>query len=110
MRSVEADRKRFDEVIAQPGYDEYIEFVGDTLPEYFDLVEEMQNLVLQFVASLTLCDHLNDVGSDLDVFLKRLGYKWEWRSWYELRDRLAEMGITTLYGTPLSEPFRQVAP
>jgi hypothetical protein len=64
MRNVEADRKRFDEVIAQPGYDEYIEFVGDTFPEYFNLVYEMQELLWMIDSHLS---HMKPTGEPYQV-------------------------------------------
>ena len=35
--------------------------------------KEYRMLLLQFVASLTLCDHMGDVSNDVDIVLKRLG-------------------------------------
>lgn len=103
MRNVEADRKRFLEVINQFDYDKYIEFVGDTFPEYFDLVEELHNLILSFVASFTLCDHIGDVGNEIGTLLARLGYDWEWDDEHDLFEHLAKLGVKTLNGTSLSE-------
>ena len=63
--------------------------------------QECRDLILQFIASLALCDHMGDVADDVDVMLKRLGIEIEWHEWSELLDALDEMGIQTLHGTEL---------
>lgn len=62
-------------------------------------------LVLQLVASLQLADHLGDVMSDVDWFLKKAGIKLEDNDTDESPyfDALARLGVTTLYGTTLGE-------
>ena len=62
---------------------------------------EKDELILQFVASYTLADHLGDVSDDVDVLLKKIGFNEEWDDEMELCDLLAKKGITTLYGTSL---------
>lgn len=60
-------------------------------------------LLLQFVASLTLADHMGDVGTDVNMVLERIGVEIEWEDWPELGRALGRMGVTTLYGTPLGD-------
>lgn len=67
--------------------------------------EKTRGLLLSLVASLTLCDHMGDVGDDIFTVLKKLGEPWsvtEWSGLDELREALAKHGIRTLYGTDLS--------
>ena len=61
------------------------------------------NLLLSFIASMTLCDHMGDVGSDVTFVLRQLGMEIEWNEWWELGDELDKMGIKTLYGTSLRD-------
>jgi hypothetical protein len=67
-------------------------------------------LLLQLIASLTLCDHMGDVYNDIDVVLKKLGINYidteesytpmgEFGSW--VRQKLHNQGVTTLYGSSL---------
>jgi hypothetical protein len=64
MRNVEADRTRFEEVIASPGLPEYFEFVGETFPEYFDLVYEMRELLWMIDSHLS---HMKPTGEPYRV-------------------------------------------
>jgi hypothetical protein len=59
-------------------------------------------LLLKFIASLSLADHMGDVAGDIDIVLERIGIKIEWEDWSDLRNELGRMGVTTLYGTTLS--------
>lgn len=61
-----------------------------------------KDLLLTFIASLTLSDHMGDVADDVDYVLKQLGLEMEWDGLDELGTKLGEMGITTLYGTSLT--------
>lgn len=62
-----------------------------------------EKLFLQFLASLTLCDHMGDVANDIEQVLGIAGIDLgEWGDLNELHDRLAERGITTLYDTTLN--------
>lgn len=63
--------------------------------------DEWERFVLQFIGSLTLCDHMGDVTNDVDTVLKRLGYEVDWDEMSDLADWLAERGVTTLQGTSL---------
>lgn len=64
---------------------------------------DYKGLLLQFIASLTLCDHLGDVADDINCVLKRLDYNIKWDDLSELGDELGKLGITTLYETSLRE-------
>jgi hypothetical protein len=59
-------------------------------------------LLLKFIASLTLADHLGDVADDMRKVMQLAGIDIEWDSWDELAEALAERGVTTLYGTTLA--------
>ena len=64
-----------------------------------------RELLLKFIASLCLCDHMGDVSNDVDFVLKKLNMKWP-DSAEELSDLmpwLHKRGVTTLYGTSLGE-------
>lgn len=61
-----------------------------------------RDLLLKFIASLTLCDHMGDVSNDVTEVLKFLGLEIEWDEWSDLGNALAKMGITTLNGTDLT--------
>jgi hypothetical protein len=61
-----------------------------------------RELLLSFIASITLADHLGDVANEVNVVLKKLGLDVDWSEWSELGDALHEMGVTTLYGTSLA--------
>lgn len=64
---------------------------------------DYKNLLLQFIASLTLCDHMGDVADDIIVVLKKMEIAIEWDDIDDLGKALGEMGVTTLYGTTLGE-------
>ena len=67
--------------------------------------KECKEYVLQIIASLCLCDHMGDVGGDIDKMLKDIDFDaGEWESASDLLDVLARHGVTTLYGTTLSKP------
>jgi hypothetical protein len=53
--------------------------------------DENEKLLLQFIASLTLCDHMGDVCDDINVDLHDLGRQ------------LGKLGITTLGGIELTD-------
>lgn len=63
----------------------------------------LHTLLLEFVASLTLCDHMGDVGNDIVEVLGRLGVEYEddgsGENWGDLPKLLHGMGIKTLVGT-----------
>lgn len=61
-----------------------------------------RDILLQLIASLTLCDHMGDVCDSIQKTLDLLSIKVdEWNDLYELGSVLGKMGITTLYGTEL---------
>ena len=69
----------------------------------YSYVLYLKNLLLSFIGSLTLCDHMGDVSNDVDFILKELGYDVEWDDLNELSDWCGEQGIETLYGTSLKK-------
>lgn len=62
-----------------------------------------RDILLMLIGSLTLADHMGDVSGDVSKALKMLGLDIEWDDWGDLGKRLAEMGVTTLYGTSLGD-------
>ncbi len=58
-------------------------------------------ILLQLIASLTLCDHMGDVSNDMQRALELAGVAVDWDDEDELRAALHAMGVTTLYGTSL---------
>jgi hypothetical protein len=66
-----------------------------------ETVDEYRALLLSFIASLTLCDHMGDVAGDVQDVLKRIDLKIEWDEMYELGRALGKMGVKTLYNTEL---------
>jgi hypothetical protein len=58
-------------------------------------------LLLQFIGSLTLCDHMGDVADDVNEVMKRMGVKIKWDDWSDLGKSLHKLGVATLYGTEL---------
>lgn len=58
-------------------------------------------LLLSFIGSLCLADHMGDAADATVEVLKRMDIRIEWDDWNELRAKLGKMGITTLYGTSL---------
>lgn len=72
-------------------------------------MSEDRKLLLQFIASLTLCDHMGDVLDDVGTVLKRIGCAID-EGEYEgepdpflaaVRSAMIREGVTTLYGTTL---------
>ena len=64
--------------------------------------DEYRKTLIQFIASLTLCDHMGDVADDVEFVIKRHDLFPGLPEWYELHDLMdyfAEHGITTLYDT-----------
>lgn len=67
------------------------------LPDY-------KNLLLQFIGSLCLCDHMGDVSNDILTVLEKMELNdlAEWDDFDSLAKALNEKGITTLFGTSLT--------
>lgn len=63
---------------------------------------DYRTLLLAFIASLTLADHMGDVSNEVEEVLRCLGLKIEWDEMHELGTALGKMGVTTLYGSDLS--------
>jgi hypothetical protein len=62
---------------------------------------ELRALLLSFLGSLTLCDHMSDVMQDCRSVIDRLGLGKNLSSIEELADLLRPMGVKTLYGTDI---------
>lgn len=57
-------------------------------------------LLLSFVSSLTLSDHMGDVAEDIGEVLKRAGIEdFEWNELSEVRDKLDALGVKSLYAS-----------
>ena len=69
------------------------------MPEQVDF----EMLFYQLIASLTLCDHLGDVGNDVERALTLAGQDIEWDNWGQLGKELGRRGIKTLWGTSLGD-------
>jgi hypothetical protein len=82
-----------------------VEYPYDYLRGYEKGKEDGQKgerqLLLQLIASLTLCDHQGDVADVINSALKKVGLELEWDTWSDLRHKLHELGITTLHGTTI---------
>jgi hypothetical protein len=65
--------------------------------------EEYHKLLLRFIGSLTLADHMGDVADDVNKVLKELELEVEWDDWSELQRWLAVHNVTTLYNTSLQD-------
>lgn len=66
----------------------------------------MRDLMLQFIASLTLCDHMGDVSNDVWYVMKKLDLPksvLDADNFDELRKELHKLGVTTLYGTQIGD-------
>lgn len=64
---------------------------------------DYRTLLLQFIGSLTLCDHMGDVSDNVNEVLNRLGLDIEWSEFNQLGSELGKMGVSTLNGTDLRE-------
>jgi hypothetical protein len=62
---------------------------------------DYRTLLFQFIASLTLADHMGDVAEDIDYVLDEVGFIDVWNDLDELGAILAKQNITTLYGSTL---------
>jgi hypothetical protein len=68
--------------------------------------KDYRELLLQVVASLTLCDHIGDVSNVVAEVLDKLEIgvdDWDelGHTWGSVPRQLAQMGVTTLVGTPV---------
>lgn len=60
--------------------------------------EQYRELILNFISSLCLCDHMGDVGDDIVEVLEKLGLEYlTWDELSDLRRGLVEMGFKGLY-------------
>ncbi len=61
---------------------------------------DYKKILYQFIASLTLAEHMGDVSNDVMAVLDFMGDdELSDSDWYTLRQLLHERGITTLFGT-----------
>jgi len=60
-----------------------------------------RDLLLSFIGSITLADHMGDVADCITTVLKRLDMEIKWNDLNELSKELHKRGVTTLYGTRL---------
>ena len=65
--------------------------------------DEWESLILKFIGSLCLADHLGDVGEDVQEVLKQIGHEPEWDDFSDLMKWLHKRGVTTLHGTTLGD-------
>jgi hypothetical protein len=65
-----------------------------------ETAEDYRSLLLSFLGSLTLCDHMGDVSNDMLDVLEHLGIEPP-EEWEELGRTLGLMGVRTLQDTPL---------
>jgi hypothetical protein len=63
--------------------------------------EQWETLILSFIGSLCLADHMGDVSNEIDTVLKVLGHDHGWDDFEELMTWLGKRGVTTLNGSPL---------
>lgn len=65
---------------------------------------DYRKLLLNFIGSLTLCDHMGDVSNDVNEVLEQMGLNIEWEDWPDLAKELHAMGAETVWGTALYGP------
>lgn len=63
--------------------------------------EKYENLILQFIGSLTICDHMGDVSNEIITVMEKLDLNIEWNDMNDLGRYLGKRGVTTLLGSPL---------
>lgn len=80
---------------------EYGEKVSKTRSAYYAGLEEGHDLLLSFVASLTLADNLGDVGNAIQTVLERAGVHGGGDNLSEIQVMLRTLGVVTLHGTEL---------
>lgn len=64
---------------------------------------DYRELLLSFIGSLTLCDHLGDVAGDIDEVFKQAQIDIKWGVLDDLGPALGRLGVKTLYGSQLGE-------
>lgn len=60
-----------------------------------------RQLLLSFVASLSLAENLGDVSEDIQFLFKKAKVDIEFDDFEDLQEGLAKLGVLTLHGTPL---------
>ena len=58
--------------------------------------KELKDLFLSFIRSLTLCDHMGDVGNDMCDILERLGLEID----EDIADSLGAVGVKWMHDRP----------
>jgi hypothetical protein len=75
---------------------------SDDDPEDWGNVVDYRTVLLQFVGSLTFCEHMGDVADNIAFVLQKLNLGTpDWDNIGSLREQLAKQGITTLHGSSL---------
>jgi hypothetical protein len=70
------------------------------------MADEMKDLLLSLIGSLTLADNMGDVQEDIMSALQQLGPPYDHLEWEELSDltrELGKLGVKTLRGTSLGD-------
>jgi hypothetical protein len=68
------------------------------------MADEMKELLLSLIGSLTLADNQGDIAEDIMFVLQQLGPPYDHLEWEELSDltrELGKLGVKTLRGTSL---------
>jgi hypothetical protein len=84
---------------------ECVAVVRDELDRLRAEVADGRKLLLQFIASLTLADHMGDAMNEADTVLERIGYvvqETEGDELEQLQYQLSRDRVTTLHGTLLA--------
>lgn len=58
---------------------------------------DYRNLLLSFIVGLGLCDHMGDVADTIDTVLDKMGMKFQWNEFHEIRKILLDAGVKELY-------------
>jgi hypothetical protein len=64
---------------------------------------DYKELLLQFLASLTMCEDIMEVSQDVYFLLNKMEIDVEWEILPDLASYFAEQNITTLYGSSLKD-------
>ena len=66
-------------------------------------MDDYKKLLLEFIASLCLCDHMGDVANDIEYILKKIGIEFEEENdfFHDLLIFLGKKEIVTIYGTKI---------
>lgn len=69
------------------------------------ILSDMKKLLLAFIYSLTLCDHMGDAADAIELALKKARVDIEWNDLDDLRSKLEGMGfyVDTFFKLPALE-------